>query len=248
MTQKETDSHKKHQQSDEELLDQLGISDLTPLPPRDEDGIDESFEALLEEFLEEQANEDSRNIKMGEIELIVDCSPTREKEFSQRTQFSIDEGKYLFASIACMGCNHSGITNRWDETFSVELLSPEGKTFAQLEITLSLSTEEESRLTAYFDLSSRSSLEGDWRIRITPQSAPDESQHKTFTYYPYPQNRKKKNACTSMNMNYMSRPRPDWHGTTKQEPLQSSTTMRTTRSTPSKKLSISPHTNRATIR
>lgn len=187
MTQKETDSHKKHQQSDEELLDQLGISDLTPLPPRDEDGIDESFEALLEEFLEEQANEDSRNIKMGEIELIVDCSPTREKEFSQRTQFSIDEGKYLFASIACMGCNHSGITNRWNETFSIELLSPEGKTFAQLEITLSLSTEEESRLTAYFDLSSRSSLEGDWLIRITPQSAPDESQHKTFTYYPYPQ-------------------------------------------------------------
>lgn len=36
---------------------------------------------------------------------------------SLRTQFSVDEGEYLFISTECIGQNESATIDAWDETF-----------------------------------------------------------------------------------------------------------------------------------
>lgn len=190
MIQKDTDPHKKHEHPDDYWFDPSDSPDATPRPPRDEDGVDdEEFDRLLEEFIQSQLEEDNdRQLRMGEIELIVDHTTESDKKYSPRTQFSVDEGSCLLASVVCMGYNRTGIVDRWVETFFIELLSPEGETFAQFEKNLALSTEEESRLLFHFDLSSRNSaLEGDWLIRLTPLSHTNDERHKTITYFPYPQ-------------------------------------------------------------
>lgn len=146
---------------------------------------EEQYDQLLREFIE--SNDADNDLEFQEIQIYI--TPTEEWELteSNRTQFSVDEGKFIHASAVCIGTNIYNKEVQWTENFSVELISPEGDTCDRVEISSEISTEDESLLNVSFDLSQRESLIGDWKIRFTRLSDKNNYKLKEFTILPFSQ-------------------------------------------------------------
>ncbi len=146
---------------------------------------EEQYDQLLREFIE--SNDADNDLEFQEIQIYI--TPTEEWELteSNRTQFSVDEGKFIHASAVCLGTNIYNKEVQWTENFSVELISPEGDTCDRVEISSEISTEDESLLNVSFDLSQRESLIGDWKIRFTRLSDKNNYKLKEFTILPFSQ-------------------------------------------------------------
>ena len=119
----------------ESVLDSLSNSELQA--ENDNDLPDDEFDRLLDEFIQSQLSEEET-----EDEEESDNSPSNTSHHiifkntffsicytkeqiprdSLRTQFSVDEGEYLFISTECIGQNESATIDAWDETFLAELI------------------------------------------------------------------------------------------------------------------------------
>ena len=146
---------------------------------------EEQYDQLLREFIE--SNDADNDLEFQEIQIYI--TPTEEWELteSNRTQFSVDEGKFIHASVVCLGTNIYDKKAQWTENFSVELISPEGDTCDRAEISSEISTEDESLLNVSFDLSQRENLIGEWKIRFTRLSDKNNYKLKEFTILPFSQ-------------------------------------------------------------
>ena len=146
---------------------------------------EEQYDQLLREFIE--SNDADNDLEFQEIQIYI--TPTEEWELteSNRTQFSVDEGKFIHASAVCLGTNIYDKKAQWTENFSVELISPEGDTCDRAEISSEISTEDESLLNVSFDLSQRENLIGEWKIRFTRLSDKNNYKLKEFTILPFSQ-------------------------------------------------------------
>ncbi len=159
-----------------------------PLPDdgiisREDKEADEKFNEQLDRAIREfiESNNEDNDLEIQEIQIYI--TPTEEWEFteSKRSQFSVDEGKFIHAAALCVGTNLFDKKAQWTEKFSIELISPEGDTCDRVEISSSISTEDASLLNASFDLSQRESIVGEWKVRITRLSAKDNNKLKGFS-------------------------------------------------------------------
>ena len=113
----------------ESVLDSLSNSELQA--ENDNDLPDDEFDRLLDEFIqsqlseEETEEEESDNSPSNTSHHIIfkntffSICYTKEQipRDSLRTQFSVDEGEYLFISTECIGQNESATIDAWDEIF-----------------------------------------------------------------------------------------------------------------------------------
>lgn len=146
---------------------------------------EEQYDQLLREFIE--SNDADNDLEFQEIQIYITPTEAWELTESNRTQFSVDEGKYIHASAVCLGTNIYDKKAQWTENFSVELISPEGDTCDRVEISSEISTEDESLLNVSFDLSQRENLIGEWKIRFTCLSDKSNYKLKEFTILPFSQ-------------------------------------------------------------
>lgn len=131
----------------ESVLDSLSNSELQA--ENDNDLPDDEFDRLLDEFIQSQLSEEetedeeeSDNSPSNTSHHIIfkntffSICDTKEQipRDSLRTQFSVDEGEYLFISTECIGQNESATIDTWDETFLAELIAPDGSSYIETQI------------------------------------------------------------------------------------------------------------------
>ena len=133
----------------ESVLDSLSNSELQA--ENDNDLPDDEFDRLLDEFIQSQLSEEetedeeeSDNSPSNTSHHIIfkntffSICDTKEQipRDSLRTQFSVDEGEYLFISTECIGQNESATIDAWDETFLAELIAPDGSSYIETQISM----------------------------------------------------------------------------------------------------------------
>jgi len=157
----------------ESVLDSLSNSELQA--ENDNDLPDDEFDRLLDEFIQSQLSEEetedeeeSDNSPSNTSHHIIfkntffSICDTKEQipRDSLRTQFSVDEGEYLFISTECIVQNESATIDAWDETFLAELIAPDGSSYIETQISMPIDTENYASPSAYFALPERENREG----------------------------------------------------------------------------------------
>lgn len=196
----------------ESVLDSLSNSELQA--ENDNDLPDDEFDRLLDEFIQSQLSEEetedeeeSDNSPSNTSHHIIfkntffSICDTKEQipRDSLRTQFSVDEGEYLFISTECIGQNESATIDAWDETFLAELIAPDGSSYIETQISMPIDTENYASPSAYFALPERENREGSWIYCLSRLSDKEEYTTKSATFISLPQ---KYDECFEVN-NYL---------------------------------------------
>ena len=196
----------------ESVLDSLSNSELQA--ENDNDLPDDEFDRLLDEFIQSQLSEEetedeeeSDNSPSNTSHHIIfkntffSICDTKEQipRDSLRTQFSVDEGEYLFISTECIVQNESATIDAWDETFLAELIAPDGSSYIETQISMPIDTENYASPSAYFALPERENREGSWIYCLSRLSDKEEYTTKSATFISLPQ---KYDECFEVN-NYL---------------------------------------------
>lgn len=196
----------------ESVLDSLSNSELQA--ENDNDLPDDEFDRLLDEFIQSQLSEEetedeeeSDNSPSNTSHHIIfkntffSICDTKEQipRDSLRTQFSVNKGEYLFISTECIGQNESATIDAWDETFLAELIAPDGSSYIETQISMSIDTENYASPSAYFALPERENREGSWIYCLSRLSDKEEYTTKSATFISLPQ---KYDECFEVN-NYL---------------------------------------------